>query len=912
MIEAGERIGKFVITRHLGAGGMGTVYEARDPELSRAVAIKLVLDRGADPVRLLREAQALARISHPNVVAVYELGSHGDDVFVAMELVDGVTIDRYIAANGCDWRAVLALYVQAGRGLCAVHEQEIIHRDIKPSNILVDNEGRVRVGDFGLARTETADSSEAITRDGRVQSQSVATQDGSTASSIDSQPKASSGLAALDAPITVRGAAVGTPRYMAPEQGSGGRVTRSVDQYAFAVALWEAIYGELPGDRREAPEGAKAPIWIERALARALNTEPAARWPSMIALLHELERAPQRRARRVVATGATLFVGGTLAAFIGFGAFASGNVNCERAGDPVVAAWSTAARVRTTTALGNVGAGWTAPAESVAIALDRWTARSREVRIDACRATHDRGSQTAALLDRRVTCLDGQQAVFGALVRVFAVADRSTAEHALDAAERLPAPETCTATRFIDAIPSARAADLADATVAVDLQRPDARATIEKLVATSGEADPGFRSRVHLLHGRTLAATDPRTARAELDDALTDAAAARDPGLEAEVALATLVIAATFESVDRIDALLPTVRAAVTRAGEPRPLAAALARVESEAYMRLGRAEPARSACSRVTSLAEPSRVALDTARCACKLALIVRDRAAAEACEQELVQTRTAFGATHPRTADVAHNWITALVRVGRAKEAEAAARANVALLTSLYGRDSAHVVVALQLLSVTQDRLDQLAASRGTLEEALAISDRVLGLDSPGRAGLLMELADRALAQKDRAAIQLADSGLAASERLLGPEHSDLAVALITHAKAIALDPAQIPRSIESWRRGIALAEKNAGPQSLVLASILSSYAYFLATHDRSQEALEPAKRSVPIFEVIGESVSAARTEGLIGEIYIDLKKPAEARPWFVKSRARFATLGDGYQDELANAERLLATAK
>jgi eukaryotic-like serine/threonine-protein kinase len=914
MIQPGDKIGKFVVSRHLGAGGMGTVYEARDPELSRAVAIKFVLDAAADPIRLLREAQALARISHPNVVAVYELGSHGDVVFVAMELIDGVTIDRYIAANKCDWRAILGLYMQAGRGLAAVHQEGLVHRDIKPSNILVETDGRVCVGDFGLARRDdpTTDPAEAITRDGKAPSKSSVTVDGPTTTSIDSRPGPAPDGAALDAQITEHGAVVGTPRYMAPEQNAGKRATRSSDQYAFAVALWEAVYGELPGkDTREAPDGAAAPAWLERTLARALEADPDKRWPSMNALLAELERAPKRRTRLAIVAGSTVLVAGTVAALVGFGSFGGKKVDCERSGDPIAAAWTADARDRTTTGLGAIDPAWK---QSVVATLDRWVERSRTVRIDACRATHDRGDQTAALLDKRVACLDAQQAVFAALLGALARADRQVAEHALAAAERLPAPETCTRARLVDTATPANASidvALAEATVAVDLERADARVLTERVLAQSQTLEPAVRARAHLLRARAIAATDPKARRAELDAALADAAAARDPGLEAEVVLATVILAAGTESADRIDALLPVARAAVTRAGDPRPLAHDLAKAEFEAHARLGRAEPARDACTRMVGLAESERTTLETTGCKCKIALILRERAAVEACDESLEVMKKFFGEKHPRTADAAHNWITALVRTGGTKEAEIAAHANVALMAEIYGHDSSAVVSEMQLLSVVQDRLDKVAESRATLEKALEISDRVSGPDAVDRAGLLLELADRALQQKDKAAIQYAQSGLAASERLLGTEHRDLAAPLVTYAKALALDPAQMPHALEAWRRAVAVAEKN-GPQSVVLAYILNSYAFFLARHEMWAEALEIEKRALPMFEALGEKPNATRAESLIGEIYLEMKNKPEARSWLTKARDHFIALGDKYKDELDEVEKSLAAAR
>ncbi|MBL8623434.1 MAG: serine/threonine protein kinase, partial [Myxococcales bacterium] len=301
MIAAGARIGRFVVERALGAGGMGEVYLARDPELSRAVAIKVLHDRG-DGLRLLREAQALARLAHPNVVAIYELGTHADRGFVAMEYVDGVTLDRHLAARARSWREVLALYVQAGRGLAAVHAGGLVHRDVKPSNLLVDGAGRVRVSDFGLARH---DAGEAAAVDAVDAPPSLATattiSGGSDRDALDAGstgPAASGPEGVFAAPLTATGAVLGTPRYMAPEQRAGHRVTHHADQFSFCVALWEGLYGEHPFDgatRRPPPRGTRVPAWVARAVGRGLAPAASARWPTLDALVDVLERTPRRR-----------------------------------------------------------------------------------------------------------------------------------------------------------------------------------------------------------------------------------------------------------------------------------------------------------------------------------------------------------------------------------------------------------------------------------------------------------------------------------------------------------------------------------------------------------------------------------------------------------------------------------------
>jgi len=297
----GGTVGRYVVLGRLGAGGMGVVLSAYDPQLDRKVALKLLragsgLHAGEARARLVREAQAIAQLSHPNVVAVYDVGTTASgEVYVAMELVEGETLTQWVRAWERPWRDVLDVFLQAGRGLAAAHGVGLLHRDFKPDNVLVGGDGRVRVTDFGLARSLITSPSEP-------------------------QKPLPPGLAALRISLTATGAVLGTPRYMAPEQVDGRDADARADQFSFCVALYEALYGRhpLPGgtavemvqDRVRAlgaPDG-KVPAPIGKALARGLEREPARRYPSMSALLGELAPPAARAPGRWLAVGAGVAV----------------------------------------------------------------------------------------------------------------------------------------------------------------------------------------------------------------------------------------------------------------------------------------------------------------------------------------------------------------------------------------------------------------------------------------------------------------------------------------------------------------------------------------------------------------------------------------------------------------------------
>jgi tetratricopeptide (TPR) repeat protein len=289
MLGRGQPIGRFVVLDVLGEGGMGVVYAAHDPQLDRKVAIKLLRPAamGSDvaAARLLREAQAMARIDHPNVLRVYEAGPHEDRVYVAMEIATAGTLRGWLAAGKHAPAAILAKFVEAGRGLAAAHAAGLVHRDFKPDNVLLFTDGRVRVTDFGLVGV-------------------IGDAAGGRAASV---PGPISDTTPLSQPLTRTGLVMGTPAYMAPEQFNGEPVGPAGDQFAFCVALYEALFGERPfaGDNfaelcanvtsgeHRVPRRAGVSPRVQRAVLRGLATKPANRFASMDALLREL--VPPRR-----------------------------------------------------------------------------------------------------------------------------------------------------------------------------------------------------------------------------------------------------------------------------------------------------------------------------------------------------------------------------------------------------------------------------------------------------------------------------------------------------------------------------------------------------------------------------------------------------------------------------------------
>jgi serine/threonine protein kinase len=326
-LARGTKVGRYVIRSLVGRGAMGEVYRAHDPELGRKVAIKLMRARPADGgdaaearARLAREARAMARLSHPNVIVVHDVGTFEDGVFIAMDLVDGVTVTFWLLAQTRTWQEVLRIFLEAGRGLAAAHDKDIVHHDFKPDNVMVGHDGQVRVMDFGLAR-ELRGADHCETSDARGGSvvttvpmvaarkmrhttrrvRTLSSQGGAAAPPVRGPGSGDSGAA-------------GTPAYMSPEQFLGSRTDSRSDQFSFCVALFEGLYGLRPfagkdlvqlrsnvfaGEVMPEPRRSHVPRAIRRVLLRGMSPHPGHRFPSMRALLQALQEAatprPQRR-----------------------------------------------------------------------------------------------------------------------------------------------------------------------------------------------------------------------------------------------------------------------------------------------------------------------------------------------------------------------------------------------------------------------------------------------------------------------------------------------------------------------------------------------------------------------------------------------------------------------------------------
>lgn len=396
----GTTLGRYVILEWVGAGAMGAVYSAYDPQLDRRVALKILPPARGDQAQQLRarflgEAQAMASISDPNVIAVHDVGIHEGLAFFAMELVEGDTLEGWLAAEVRTTDALVHVFAAAGRGLAAAHHNGLVHRDFKPRNVLVGNDGRVRVIDFGLARFATEES------EGQEHQQQVATEDWARAR-------------------TRTGALVGTPAYMAPEQLRASQSDASSDQFAFCVSLYEALFGQRPfegstvseltasielGPPRVPSDRRGVPRRLRRLLSRGLAAEAGDRYASMSELLDELSLRPWAR-WGVVSASALVVIGSALAAH-GLST-APDTPSCLSNAEHLTGVWDSTRRESLLDVVPSDVARGSAEFASVHWLVGRFDNYSRhwlKLHHDVCVATVERREQSASMMDAKMACL---------------------------------------------------------------------------------------------------------------------------------------------------------------------------------------------------------------------------------------------------------------------------------------------------------------------------------------------------------------------------------------------------------------------------------------------------------------------------------------------------------------------------
>ena len=702
-------IGRYVTVRELGRGGAGTVYSAFDPHLDRKVALKL-LHRGGSA--LIREAKLLAKLSHPNIVTVFDSGIHEERAFLIMELIDGVHLGQWVETTPSNAERMTAL-IGVARGLEAAHAAGVVHGDVKPSNVLVGRDGVARLSDFGIAR--------------QLESEDWGAEAGP----------------------------VGTPAYMAPEQHDGGAASPAADQYSFCLTAWETLAGGYPftsaatpqsgasttlseakGEARQLPAGdGGLPRALAAALRRGLDPDPGARWPSVAALRSAMEATTRKRPTLPYLAGAGAIAVGAAAVV----ASAADEDRCDGAREHVEAVWGDPQRD---------GAWFVASAPfavqtraRVVQRLDRyaehWALRHRE----ACEAT-ERGEQSERVLDLQMACLRRARVQLEATVRVLAEADGETVARAPVVVDSLPEPSRC---RDIDGLSELT---LPAESIADEVEQLQALITQSEVDRLAGKLDAhgltaDAMQRIEALGYAPLRATalleqshfafetgDMKTAERAARDAIGVAVAAGQwsDGVHAVAAVLRIVGDSLARPAEAL-MLEPLGQGLVERSGDP--VDEAIFRTQIAAIqIETGQHDEALAhieAALAILADRDSRAAALARLEAQSHYASVLRALERFEDARREDDATVAAFaeefGEGHPHTALTRHALGQSLVELGEYPAALQEFERSHRALVEFYGKRDRRVAIVQQNLAATLGKLGRFDEAVAAFEEALGI---------------------------------------------------------------------------------------------------------------------------------------------------------------------------------------------
>ncbi len=797
-VEHGEgaRLRRYTLLRVLGQGGMGIVFAAYDEELDRKVAIKLLRDPDPgspfDASWILGEAKAMARLSHPNVVQVYDLGEEQGQIFVAMEYVVGVTLSEWLRLRPRSWREIVEVFVGAGRGLKAVHDAGIIHRDFKPQNVLVGENGRVRVLDFGLSHP--------------------------------GEPLAIKATTSASSPSINSGHLSGTPAYIAPEIYLSDEADVRSDIFAFCVTLYECLFGGRPfagktlvqvrraivtEEPRPPPEDSRAPAWLRKTIARGLQRDPELRWQTMDELLGALERDRARTARRAL----------SLAALVTIAGLAGANVYQRQHHDEEAAA-------RRCAELGETDPAWagerrdaakaailgsnvpyaTTTWDRVAERLDHYAGELGAQRSEAC-TEHDRGGSSDTLYDLRLACLDRHARDLRAATELLQAADDAAVERAVKIASELRPLDDCASTESL--VSGIAAPDDPTLAAAVEDHRDELRralvtflagrqdealAAVDTLVARAIELDyTPLVAESHALRGRILERTgDYEASRDALMAALWAAEASRYDDIALEASVGLLLVEgyhlAKIEAADRWDKLLTAI---TRRSGGPGAQASRIETVRGALAIRSGSIdaglesfERAKAAALRVDG---PKSIDLVTAVANIGMARSILDEhdAALRALAEANEIAESIFGKGHPEVVRVTANLAAANLAAGRVEAAIVLFEEALELNRRNLQPNHPDVARSLQNLATAHVSLGRFPAARQLYEEALARRTQALGEDHPDTAVILLNLSSVHRYLGEPATAQAyAERAIRVLTASVGEDHRNYAIGLVERA--------------------------------------------------------------------------------------------------------------------------------
>ncbi len=907
----GTRLGRYVLLEEVGSGGMGVVMAAYDRELDRRVALKLLrpdLSRSGE-IRMKREAQALAQLQHPSVVTVYEVGEHQGQLYIAMEYVDGETLERWAARHRGQWRKVVEVAVRAGRGVAAAHAVGLVHRDIKPSNVLVGRDGRARVVDFGIAtavapapseeRLMVVESGEGRPRSLPSDSSRPAITEEETVHVSGSMAAASSAVMVGSLDLTEAGVVVGTPAYMAPEQHRGQHVDARSDQFSLCVTLYRVLYDDVPfaggeleslraavcaGVVKAPPAGTTVPPSVRRVLLRGMEVEPSRRWPTVTAMLDALERTAHRRRRWVGALG-LVGVGAVAAAAVAGGLVSSSPSACPQAQQRLVGVWdedriAQARAAFEATALPYAQDAWTRTRERLDRQAEAWSVRYAEV----CAAMNDARADASA--DLEMACLRERREELGALVELLIEGDATVVAKATQAAADLASVDGCRQ-RGVEAAVMAGVP-------------PSQQAEVDEIRLTLARSVAAYKAGLFAVGIERAEAASQRAAVLGYGPVEVEAlyrlgtlqgfAGQLD---EAEHTLRDATLRAVEVRHDRVAVQSATMLAFVVgyRQGKPeegiiwtRHAKSALGRLEWD---------PLLDAEIRVT------RASIFQVQGHYELALTEFTNALEQRIEQ--------MGEDHP-TVGASYNNIGGTLReLGRNEEALAAMERARAVWGASYGPQHPVVATAHNGIGGVLEQMGRFVEARERFEQALQIREGAFGPDHISLAIILDNLGSvlTRLGEFDRAQ-RVVERALAMRERSLGSSHPHYPSSLV-NLGLVAEKQGRLEDACAFHRRAIALWEESLGPTHPFLSHPLTSLGRAERALGRDEIARPLLERALGIREAGAKATELAETQLLLAQVLWPTE-PGRARELAERAQTQMVGAPDTFAEQAAEIDTWL----
>lgn len=950
------RIDRFTVLGTAGRGGMGRVYSAYDPDLDRKVAIKLIHSGGGDTSRtesrrkrLVREARAMAKLSHPNVIQIYEVGTHGEEVFLAMEFVEGETLKAWAKGGRRSWEEVVEVYSQAGRGLAAAHDAGLVHRDFKPANVMLGKDGRVRVLDFGLAISSGFDPREL-----------QSTHRSGTASDSESQ----TGSVRSDR-ITRTGAAVGTLAYMAPEQFAAEEVDARSDQFSFCVALYEALYGERPfevpdfdtlADGVPAPTGVVQPVPapIHAAVARGLAPQPLERHESMHTLLEALTHRPWHRRPTVIVAGAMGLIG---AAALGLAPAGDAPdldpcpVNAE-----LVEAWDPHRREQAQRALAADGGPSDETQRRILTRMDAYGSALLEGQQQACRATHVEGIQSDAMLDLRTRCLHRRASYFDAVAGVLLREGEERVDKPLEAVAALPRIEDCADVEQLgseapmpgDPATRDRIAELSEnlATLKVMVGAGEQKAALDDLTALTEQARSLGYAPLTARSADSLATAhddlgDDKAATNAWEETFEEALAGGLDPLAAEVGALLTSTLGELGDPERSRRWARRTDALIRREGDDPRLRLLLLRGEGVALYAAADFEGARQKLEQALEIDADRDVAEPTLRATLhhNLARALNDLGDHEGAMRQhqaaLDLTREILGPRHPSVGKGLHNLAITQDRMGRPDLALQTYEEALSIQKESVGPDNPYVAITSMSIANIHARREQYDEAAKRYDDAI----RILTLhDNPNlhivynnyatlernrdfdRSRELyrksLELVAESLGEDHREyALTLRSMGVmerkagnyAESLRLLrlamskikaaqGPNHPDIGN-MLGHIADVQFEQGQFSTALATERESLAVVQEAYGAEHVKVADQLEEVAAVELSNFSARRAVELYERALEIRrQAEDEPIDIEDTRFLLATAVWRVGEKERAREMATRARASAQGLGDG----------------